>query len=332
MGHPLIKLECFAPNEIEHEGFLLSILIQRKALGIIETGPHRIPMPQTHKGSLGLSVGIYLVVVSMIAPVVSISGELKNTNLSNFGLTLGSIVKEKESSTTASFVLATNNRLTYQDTTWYHQFNTRLNLQILVVENSGSTKSPPIQPIENLLFGELVLSRRAKFALDPFVSASIQTPLIQRFSVLSGNLEDAFADPLVGVLSAGLAHQIVSTNRVLSLRLGLSYNVLNAKAAFRLTDNPHTASVEYGLGFSSADFVADYQEPLDSIVTIVARLDVKYGTKYRPFWATILDVESRVSLSKVFGMIAKVRLVYDDRTSYRVLSTSSIQVGIVLSN
>ena len=282
--------------------------------------------------TFGVTALIVFVFVSALShPEALICGELKNTNLSNFGLTLGSIVRDKESSTTASFVLATNNRLAFQDSSWYHQVNTRLNLQILVADNSGDTKSPPAQPIENLLFGEIVLSRRISFVLDPFVSASIQTPIIQRFSVVTSSLQDAFADPLVGVVSAGLAHQIASNLRVFSLRLGLSYNVLSANAAVRLTDNPNTAQIEYDLGFSSVDLIVDYQEPLDSIVTVVARLDVKYGTKYRPFWATTLDVESRVSFTNVFGMIAKVRLLYDDRTSYRVFSTSSIGLAPVKS-
>lgn len=277
---------------------------------------------------------VFALFSSVICPLSLYSkhvGDLNNVNLFNFGLSFGSIVQEAESSTVISFSLSTTNRLSYLDSIWYHQFNSRLSIQVQVIDRSADGLSA-VQPIENLFFNELVLSRRVEFALDPFVSCSYQTPVVKRISLVTDRLEEDLIDPGTFVCSAGLAHQFLTPSRSLSMRLGMSYNVIRADSTTRMTDNPKTELKERRLSFASADFVLDYQETLDSLVKIGSRIDLKYGTKYEPFVALQCDLESRINFSAVFGFIVRVRATYDERLSKRVLSTSSLQFGIVLSN
>jgi len=170
--------------------------------------------------------------------------------------------------------------------------------------------------------------------LDPYVRASVQTPLTEMFPAFSAPYERSATwwDPIQSDQACGFHCKLrnVSSHSV-SMLFGTSLQQVRARTHTKLTDLPATVMMQETYKHTTGiECMLHSDYDIDSTVRISSNWQARGSSAARVMVQSSIDNEIRIKFWRYFGLSLCTNLRYDNSLSKRVTYKHIAQLGIVL--
>jgi hypothetical protein len=171
-------------------------------------------------------------------------------------------------------------------------------------------------PTDNELYFDYQLKYMLGWLLDPFVSFTVSTPVVESFilSQSKRSVTSAFRDPITTMQGMGFAFSLNDSIKTITSRIGVSLKQVRAHLNTRLTDDYSTSGVierykpESGINFKTE---LTYYISKDLIYRSNAEF---FGTfKILELWTVKWQNEIQVNIWKFLCILIKADVYYDEK-------------------
>ncbi len=201
----------------------------------------------------------------------------------------------------------------------------------LILEKSEKTDKHFWMPTDNDLFGEVMLKYPAGWQLDPYFSASFKTQLTESFKLVKEEKKRTAKlwDPVTSQEALGFAFNSKSKISRIGFRFGISLKQIRADKHPSLSDDRKTRDItEKYKAESGIEIKASAVQKIGSTVTYSGGLDL-FGTfDALEIWAVELDNELQIKIWKIFGVIVRAKVFYDQNKSLKTQYSQNLSIGI----
>jgi hypothetical protein len=187
------------------------------------------------------------------------------------------------------------------------------------------------RPTDNDLFTELVVKYPLGWKMDPYISFSGQTQIMEAFKYSRGNVIKTanFRDPVTTIESLGFAFGHSKGKEFVSSRIGLSLKQTRADKYTQMSDDPTTPLIkekfksETGIQWRTEtllllDSAASYMGIFDFFASfgMIEKYTVKFQNEFQFF------------IWRFFGILIKFDFVYDEKQKKGLQLKQSIRFGV----
>ncbi|MBX7041677.1 MAG: DUF3078 domain-containing protein [Ignavibacteria bacterium] len=198
-----------------------------------------------------------------------------------------------------------------------------------LIANLGSTKtgSGNFQTNENNLVLENILSWKVGWAVNPFISNSIRTPVLNGYDYSKDPSEQtaAFFDPGYVTQSIGLAYG----TKVINTRLGLAFQETFTNRFRQYTDDPETADEREAFRFETGlESVTEANYGFAENMSYISRLRLFSAFDRFDTWDIAWDNSIVAKVNDFLSVNLNAVVFFDKVQSPKTQFKEGIQVGI----
>jgi hypothetical protein len=224
-----------------------------------------------------------------------------------------------------------DSKLNFKIDTLCIQINLKYDIGLLL-DKSEKNEKDHLMPTDNNLFGEIVLKYPLNWQIDPYISSSVRTQITESFRLSKDQLVRTanFWDPVTSQQAIGFSYKNKLNTDFVNFRLGISTKQIRALYHTQMTDDRTTKDIqerykeESGIELKTNTFIV-----IDSSTTYKGSFDA-FGTfEDMTKWTIEFDSEFQIKIWKWFGIIAKIKVFYDESKSLNTQYNQSLSLGLV---
>ena len=224
-----------------------------------------------------------------------------------------------------------DSRMNFKIDTFCVQINLKYDIGLLL-DKSEKNEKDHLMPTDNNLFGEIVLKYPLNWQIDPYISSSVRTQITESFRLSKDKLirTAKFWDPVTSQQAIGFSYKHKNDRDFVNFRLGISTKQIRALYHTQMIDDRTTKDIveryreESGIELKTNSFIM-----IDSSTTYKGSFET-FGTfEDMTKWILELDNEFQIKLWKWFGIIAKIKVFYDESKSLNTQYNQSLSLGLV---
>ena len=202
----------------------------------------------------------------------------------------------------------------------------------IIIENNDKYSKSIINPTDNELFGEAILKYPLGWTLDPYVSAAFRTQVTESFYLQKDMLsrKAKFWDPVTSMQAFGFSFYSKSGRDKIGLRSGFSMKQIRAYFHTALTDDRKTKEItEKYKAETGIEFISDCFFELDSSTSYAGKLEMFSAFETPDLWSIRFENQFQIKFSKLFGIILKINLFYDDKQVPKIQYNQLLSAGLI---
>ncbi len=199
-------------------------------------------------------------------------------------------------------------------------------------QSTDSTAFSEIQAGDSQLFVSLRCAYAAGWLVDPYVSASMSTPLLAQHAN-SPSIEriGSIFDPLTTAQNCGVQYRSVSERARWMLQASASMQQIQSHHSSRLTDNLLTPDViEHYKALAGLECGMNAELTLDSSTSYSAQYLSRKNILQNSSWQIQCTNELKIRLRKSLGLTLNLVLNYDDTQTKRLQFKQSTYLSLQL--
>lgn len=188
-----------------------------------------------------------------------------------------------------------------------------------------------IRPTDNDLFAEIVLKYPIGWKLDPFISFSAQTQIMESYKYTKSNIQKTanFRDPITSIQSLGLAYGVAKGKEFFNSRIGIALKQTRADKYTQMTDNPATLGIkERYKPETGIQWKTEASLLLDSAASYIGCLDIFATFGVIEKWSFRFQNELQFFIWRFFGILVRFDFIYDEKQKKGLQLKQSIRFGV----
>jgi len=197
-----------------------------------------------------------------------------------------------------------------------------------------SNKNRYFLPTDNIIQSDNMLKYLIGWEIDPYVSFSVNTQITESFRKYQNSVvpTSKFRDPITTQQGLGFASILIKNNySLIETSLGATTKQIRAKRYTLLTDNRQTKEVEKYRAETGVQMRFDLMHKFAEKVEYRGKFDAQLNLLDKKQWICNADNEIKVQLWKIFGILIKLELTYNEQVSKRIGYKQSTKFGIITS-
>jgi hypothetical protein len=196
--------------------------------------------------------------------------------------------------------------------------------------SQDSSAFQPVRVSDNEFFAEMVGSYKMGWSINPYVSASLKTPITESFIYGTSyrRRTASFWDPVTTMQSIGFSYISYAGFDYYSARAGFALYQTRARTNSVLTDNWFTPQIEYFKSESGIESVSEANVTIDSAIYLMGRLELFGSLKHLDVWMVNSRNQARFRVWKFIDAVLAFDIIHDIRLSRRTQWRQSLMIGV----
>jgi hypothetical protein len=205
-----------------------------------------------------------------------------------------------------------------------------LNANLGARYSQDSSAFEPVRVSDNEFFAEMVGSYNMGWSVNPYVSASLKTPITESFIYGTSyrRRTASFWDPVTTMQSIGFNFISYKGFDYYSARAGFALYQTRARTNSMLTDNWFTPQVEFYKSESGIETVSEANVIIDSSIFLMGRLELFGSLKRLDVWMVNSRNQARFRVWKFIDAVFAMDIIHDIRLSRRTQWRQSLMIGV----
>lgn len=197
-----------------------------------------------------------------------------------------------------------------------------------------NTKNSVILPTDNLLQTETTIKYIIGWKIDPYISFNLNSQITESFRKMQNTKipTSNFRDPITTQEGIGFASRLIyDKNTRIDVSFGATTKQIRAERYTLLTDNKQTKVIERYKTENGVQLKVDISHKFSGEITYNGKFDTTLNFHRVNLWQCNSDNEIKIQLWKIFGILIKIELNYNEQISKKVQYKQSTKFGIITS-
>lgn len=195
-----------------------------------------------------------------------------------------------------------------------------------------NTKFSDILPTDNLVLSEMTIKYIIGWKIDPYISFNLNSQITESFrKIQNSKMPTAnFRDPITTQEGIGFASKLFQDKDTrIETSFGATTKQIRAERYTLLTDNKQTKEIERYKTETGIQLKIDMTHKFTGEITYNGKFDTTLNFHGTNLWQCNSDNEFKIQLWKIFGILIKFELNYNEQISKKVQYKQSTKFGII---